>query len=203
MIEPYYHDPEGRGRKPHDLERMLRIYFLQQWFSLSDPQAEDAIYDSESMRRFVGVELGEDTVPDETTILRFRHLLEEHGLTEAIFGEVRALLEEKRLLLKSGTIMDATIVHAPSSTKNEKKARGIGISKALGGGRQGRARGLAEQALEWWGMAGFSVSPGGAGRPEKPRWRERHGNRGPKDVGMGGWRQPDARDRGPEEGTES
>src|SRR5690606_19483657 len=81
LIEPYYHDPEGRGRKPHDLERMLRIYFLQQWFSLSDPQAEDAIYDSESMRRFARVELGEDTVPDESTILRFRHLLEQHALT--------------------------------------------------------------------------------------------------------------------------
>ena len=97
---------------------MLRIYFLQQWFNLSDPQAEDAIYDSESMRRFARVELGDDVVPDETTILRFRHLLEEHGLTEAIFEEMRELLEEKRLLLRSGTIVDATIIAAPSSTKN-------------------------------------------------------------------------------------
>ncbi len=117
LIEPHY-PKAGNGRQPIGLERMLRIYFLQQWFNLSDPQAEDAIYDSESMRRFAGVELGEDTIPDETTILRFRHLLERHALTEAIFAEIRTLLEEKRLLLKAGTIVDATIVAAPSSTKN-------------------------------------------------------------------------------------
>src|SRR5436309_15806309 len=81
----------GQGRQPLGLEKMLRIYFLQQWFNLSDPQAEDAIYDSESMRRFAGVELSEDVVPDETTILRFRHLLEEHHLTAAIFAAVRDL----------------------------------------------------------------------------------------------------------------
>jgi IS5 family transposase len=97
---------------------MLRIYFLQQWFNLSDPQAEDAIYDSESMRRFARVELGEDVVPDETTILRFRHLLERHRLTEAIFEAVKDLLVEHRLLLRAGTIVDATIIAAPSSTKN-------------------------------------------------------------------------------------
>ena len=102
---------------------MLRIYFVQQWFDLSDPAAEDSIYDSESIRRFVGVELAEDRMPDETTILRFRHLLERHDLTEAIFGEIRSLLEEKRLLLKSGTIVDATIIHAPSSTKNRSGKR--------------------------------------------------------------------------------
>jgi transposase, IS5 family len=118
VIEPHY-PKAGKGRQPLALEKMLRIYFVQQWFDLSDPGAEDAIYDSESIRRFVGVELGEDTVPDETTILRFRRLLEKHGLTEAIFSEVRSLLEEKRLLLKSGTIVDATIIAAPSSTKNE------------------------------------------------------------------------------------
>jgi transposase, IS5 family len=117
LIEPHY-PKAGRGRQPLGLEKLLRIYCLQQWFNLSDPQAEDAIYDSESMRRFVGVELGDDVVPDETTILRFRHLLEQHQLTEAIFGAVQALLEERRLLLKSGTIMDATIIAAPSSTKN-------------------------------------------------------------------------------------
>ncbi|RDJ93224.1 transposase [Lacticaseibacillus rhamnosus] len=89
---------------------MLRIYFLQQWFNLSDPQAEDAIYDSESMRRFARVELSEDVVPDETTILRFRHLLEEHQLTGKIFDAIRDLLTEKRLLLRAGTIVDATIV---------------------------------------------------------------------------------------------
>lgn len=122
LIEPYY-PKAGKGRQPLGLEKMLRIYFLQQWFNLSDPQAEDAIYDSESMRRFAGVELSEDVVPDETTILRFRHLLEEHHLTEAIFAAVRDLLAEKRLLLQSGTIVDATIIAAPSSTKNAAQAR--------------------------------------------------------------------------------
>src|SRR6266403_1587848 len=122
LIEPHY-PKAGQGRQPLGLETMLRIYFLQQWFNLSDPQAEDAIYDSESMRRFAGVELGDDVVPDETTILRFRHLLEAHGLTAAIFAAVKALLIEKRLLLQSGTIVDATIIAAPSSTKNAAHAR--------------------------------------------------------------------------------
>jgi transposase, IS5 family len=121
-IEPHY-PKAGAGRQPLGLEKMLRIYFLQQWFNLSDPAAEDAIYDSESMRRFAGVDLGEDVVPDETTILRFRHLLEKHRLTEGIFAEVRALLEERRLLLHSGTIVDATIIAAPSSTKNASETR--------------------------------------------------------------------------------
>jgi IS5 family transposase len=123
LIEPHYHASSGLGRKPHELERMLRIYFLQQWFNLSDPQAEDAIYDSESMRRFARVELGDDKVPDESTILRFRHLLEKHRLTESIFEAVKDLLAERRLLLRSGTIVDATIIAAPSSTKNATKTR--------------------------------------------------------------------------------
>jgi transposase, IS5 family len=122
LIEPHY-PKAGQGRQPLGLEKMLRIYFLQQWFNLSDPQAEDAIYDSESMRRFARVELGDDVVPDETTILRFRHLLEQHGLTKAIFDAVTDLLEERRLLLRSGTIVDATIIAAPSSTKNASATR--------------------------------------------------------------------------------
>jgi IS5 family transposase len=122
LIEPHYPKP-GNGRPPLGLEKMLRIHFLQQWFDLSDPAAEDAIYDSESMRRFAGVELGEDTVPDESSILRFRHLLEEHDLGAAIFVEVRGLLEEKGLLLKQGSIVDATILSAPSSTKNRTETR--------------------------------------------------------------------------------
>lgn len=117
LVKPHY-PTAGRGRPPMAIETMLRIYFLQQWFDLSDPAAEDALYDSESMRRFVGVELTVDAVPDETTILRFRHLLEQHRLTEAIFAHVRELLDTKGLLLKSGTIVDATIINAPSSTKN-------------------------------------------------------------------------------------
>src|SRR5574338_678265 len=96
LIEPHY--PKGSGGRPvMPLERMLRIYFMQQWFNLSDPGMEDALYDSESMRRFAGVELVEDAIPDETTILKFRHLLEQHKLTEAIFVEIRGLLESKGL----------------------------------------------------------------------------------------------------------
>jgi IS5 family transposase len=122
LIAPHY--PKGTGGRPAmPLERMLRIYFMQQWFNLSDPQAEDALYDMESMRRFAEIELAQDAIPDETTILNFRHLLEKHQLTEKIFAEVRQLLEEKRLLLKSGTIVDATIISAPSSTKNASKSR--------------------------------------------------------------------------------
>jgi IS5 family transposase len=122
LIEPHY-PKAGQGRQPLGLEKMLRIYFLQQWFNLSDPQAEDAIYDSESMRRFARVELGDEVVPDESTILRFRHLLEQHALTRAIFEEIQNLLEERRLLLRSGTIVDATIIAAPSSTKNASASR--------------------------------------------------------------------------------
>jgi IS5 family transposase len=118
LIEPHY-PKAGNGTQPMPLGRMLRIYFMQQWFNLSDPAAEDALYDSESMRRFAGIELVDDAVPDETTILRFRHLLEQQRLTEQIFALVRGLLEQRRLLLKSGTIVDATIIDAPPSTKNE------------------------------------------------------------------------------------
>ena len=122
LIEPHY-PKAGQGTQPMPLERMLRIYFLQHWFNLSDPAMEDALYDSEAMRRFAGIELSVDAVPDESTILRFRHLLERHQLTEAMFAAVRTLLEERRLLLKAGTIVDATIIEAPPSTKNAEKAR--------------------------------------------------------------------------------
>lgn len=132
-IAPHYHRGKT-GRQPHELERMLRIYFMQQWFNLSDPQAEDAIYDSESMRRFARVELGDDKIPDESTILRFRHLLEKHGLTESIFEVVQELLSEHRLLLQAGTIVDATIIAAPSSTKNATKTRDPEMKQTRKGG---------------------------------------------------------------------
>lgn len=122
LIEPHYAKP-GRGRRPLPLETMLRVYFLQQWFNLSDPQAEDMLYDSESMRRFARIELSDDTVPDESTILRFRHLLEAHALPTQIFEAVRELLTKHRLLLQAGTIVDATIIAAPSSTKNATQTR--------------------------------------------------------------------------------
>ena len=93
LIEPHY-PKAGNGTQPKPMEQMLRIYFMQQWFNLSDPQAEDSLYDVEPMRRFAGIELEGHDIPDESTILRFRHLLEQHRLTEQIFVEIRSLLEE-------------------------------------------------------------------------------------------------------------
>src|SRR5579859_8186623 len=133
LIAPHY-PRAGNGRQPLGMEQMLRIYFLQQWFNLSDPQAEDAIYDSESMRRFAKVELSDDVVPDESTILRFRHLLEQHRLTKSIFDAVAGLLEERRLLLRAGTIVDATIIAAPSSTKNASATRDPEMKQTRKGG---------------------------------------------------------------------
>jgi len=113
----------GRGRHPIPLERMLRIYFLQQWYGLSDPAMEDALYDIESLRRFAGIELNEDAIPDETTICKFRHLLETHNLTAKLFTVTEKYLSERGLLLREGTIVDATIIDAPASTKNAPRAR--------------------------------------------------------------------------------
>ena len=122
LVEPFY--PRGEtGRQPFGLERMLRICRLQQWFNLSDPAAEEALYDSLSMRRFVGIDLGREPVPDETTICRFRHLLEAHDFGRRMFECVHEHPEAKGLRLSSGMIVDATIIDGPSSTKNEEKAR--------------------------------------------------------------------------------
>jgi len=122
LIEPFYPKP-GNGRPPVGVERMLRIYFVQQWFNLSDPAVEEALYDSLAMRRFVGIDLGREPVPDETTVCRFRHLLEEHDLGQRLFDEVQQHLAVKGLKVATGTIVDATIINAPSSTKNADKAR--------------------------------------------------------------------------------
>jgi IS5 family transposase len=122
LIEPYYPEP-GNGRPPMGIERMLRIYFLQQWFNLSDPAVEEALYDSPVMRRFVGFDLGRELVPDETTVCRFRHLLEERDLSRQLFDEVQRHLADNGLKVANGTIVDATIISAPSSTKNATKAR--------------------------------------------------------------------------------
>jgi IS5 family transposase len=122
LIEPHY-PKAGNGRRPMPLERMVRIYFVQQWYGLSDPGMEEALYDIESVRRFAGIELGDVEIPDETTILNFRHLLEKHGLTEKLLAEVNEYLSEKKLLLREGTIVDATLIAAPSSTKNKDKKR--------------------------------------------------------------------------------
>src|SRR6266566_1129296 len=117
LIEPHYPKP-GNGRPPVGVERMLRMYFLQQWFNLSDPAVEEALYDSPVMRQFVGIDLGQEPVPDETTVCKFRHLLEEHGLGQVLFDEVTQQLRAQGLAVSTGTIVDATIIAAPSSTKN-------------------------------------------------------------------------------------
>ena len=122
LIEPFYPKP-GDGRPPKELEMMLRIYFLQQWFNLSDPGVEEALYDSRCMQAFAGIDLGETAVPDESTVLRFRHLLERHALGEALFQQVHAYLERQGITISRGTIVDATIIDAPSSTKNKDQQR--------------------------------------------------------------------------------
>jgi len=122
VIEPHYPQP-GNGRRPKELEQMLRIYFLQQWFNLADPAVEEALYDSATLRQFVGIDLGAEPVPDETTVCKFRHLLEEHNLGEEILGTVNLHLETKGVRITTGTIVDATLIHAPSSTKNREQRR--------------------------------------------------------------------------------
>jgi IS5 family transposase len=122
-IEPHYPSSGRRGRPPVALATMLRIYFLQQWYALSDPAMEEALYEIESMRRFAGLELADDALPDETTILKFRHLLEQHGLTAQMMNLINDTLEQRGLLLKGGTMVDATIIHAAPSTKNKDKTR--------------------------------------------------------------------------------
>ena len=112
---------------------MLRIYFLQQWYQLSDPGAEEALYDIQSMRAFAGLELGRDAIPDETTILNFRHLLKRHDLTKALFEAVSAHLEDKGALLRGGTIMDATLIAASPSTKNKAAQRDPAMSQSKKG----------------------------------------------------------------------
>ena len=117
LIEPFYPKP-GNGRRPIGLERMLRIYFLQQWFNLSDPAVEEALYDSLAMRSFVGIDLGREPAPDETTVCKFRHLLEQHNIGRRLFEQVHVHLERQGIKVSKGTIVDATIINAPSSTKN-------------------------------------------------------------------------------------
>jgi IS5 family transposase len=134
VIEPFY--PKARptgGRPTAGLERMLRIHCLQLWFDLSDPAVEEALYDSRAMRAFVGIDLGREPVPDETTVMRFRHLLEEHKLGAKIFEEVGRVLQRRGLRLSKGTIVDATIISAPSSTKNAEGERDPEMHQAAKG----------------------------------------------------------------------
>src|ERR1700689_817795 len=113
LIEPHY-PKAGNGRPPVGVELMLRMYFLQQWLNLSDPVVEEALYDSPVMRQFVGIDLGQEPAPDETTVCKFRHLLEEHGLREKILGAVNLHLQARGVRITTGTIVDATIMHAPA-----------------------------------------------------------------------------------------
>lgn len=120
LIEPHY-PKAGRGRPPVGLERMLRLHFLQHWYNLSDPGLEEELLESESMRRFVGIDLGHERVPDETTVCKFRHLLERHGLGQEIFKRVGEHLQAQGFRLSAGTIVDATLINAPTSTKNQER----------------------------------------------------------------------------------
>ena len=116
VIEPYY--PKGkRGRPPMGIEKMLRMYLLQIWFNLSDPATEDSIYDSYAMRKFTGIDFMTEAVPDETTLCKFRHLLEENGLNKLFFDAINRVMVQTGHMMKGGTIVDATIINAPSSTK--------------------------------------------------------------------------------------
>jgi IS5 family transposase len=121
LIEPHYSSGQGRGRKPFPLSTMLHVHVAQIVYNYSDPGMEDALYEIESLRRFCRIQL--EAVPDESTILQFRHLLEEHELTEQIFNAINQTLSERGLFLKAGTIVDASLIAAPTSTKNQSKAR--------------------------------------------------------------------------------
>jgi IS5 family transposase len=123
MIEPVYPKAEGPGRPPIGVERMLRLHGLPQWVNLSDPAVEEALYDSRAMRHFVGIDLGREPVPDETTICKFRPLLETHQMGPPLFARIGAYLAAHGMTVSRGTIVDATIISAPSSTKNRTKAR--------------------------------------------------------------------------------
>ena len=123
IIKPFYPKPEGSGRRPIGVERALRIHFMQHGFNLSDPAMEDALYDIASLRSFTGIDLGREPAPDETTILKFRHLLESHNLGEELFHLVNEYLTENGLFVAKGTIVDATIIDAPTSAKNKDKKR--------------------------------------------------------------------------------
>ena len=131
-IKPAY--PDGkRGRPPIGLERMLRLYFLQQWYGLADEALEDAVYDSQAMRSFLAINLSTDPVPDATTLLKFRRLLESNDLCAAIFETINAHLAKRGLLMREGTLVDATIINAPSSTKNREKKRDPGMHQTKKG----------------------------------------------------------------------
>jgi hypothetical protein len=164
LIEPVY-AKVGNGRPPVGAERMLRIYFLQQWFNLSDPGVEEALYDSAGMRQFVGIDLGREPVPDETTVCKFRHLLEQHGLGERLFERVGEHLQQKGLRLNRGTIVDATIINAPSSTKNARQERDPEMHQT----RKGKQWLLRDEGARRGGQPDQADSLGGSDGGERGR----------------------------------
>lgn len=136
VIKPFYPRGEGAGRPPIGVERMLRIHFLPHWFNLSGLAVEEALYESRSMRRFVGIDPAREPAPDETTVLKFRHWLEAHNLGERLFGIMAGYLQENEIKVGTGMIVDATIIQAPSSTKNRELGatpRGTPRRKAISG----------------------------------------------------------------------
>ena len=166
VIEPYYPKEPGQrgGRPPRGLEVMLRIHLLQHWFTMSDPGVEDALYESPIMRRFVGIDLGREPVPDETTVMRFRHLLEAHDLGRQLFEAINEVLRAKGLLLQKGTIMDATIINAPSSTKNASGERDPEMHQAKKGEQWCVSR---TQAADLWCCTEDGSRPPEAGLQEQ------------------------------------
>jgi len=132
LVEPHY-PKAGNGRRPYPLEVMLRIHFMQQWFNLSDPAMEEALYDSTSIRRFAKLSLTRGSIPDETTILNFRHLLEKHNLAADALEAVNLTLADQGITIRKGTIVDATIIEAPSSTKNATGTRDPEMHQAKNG----------------------------------------------------------------------
>lgn len=133
VIAPSYPRSGRVGRPPIGVPKMLRMYCLQQWYGLADEALEDALYDSQALRDFVGIDLSRESVPDATTLLKFRRLLEDNQLTQALFDEINAHLGERGLLMRSGTIVDATIIAAPSSTKNAEGERDPDMHQAKKG----------------------------------------------------------------------
>ena len=159
LIEPCYPKTGSKGgRPPYPLETMLRIHLMQQWYDLSDPAMEDALIEVPTMRRFAGIDLISERIPDETTILSFRHLLEKHDLGKQIFETVKAHLKEQGMSMKQGTIIDATLIAAPSSTFTRAKP------ECAGGTRTRRARGIPRCTRTRRGNSGIS---GCSHRPAK------------------------------------
>jgi IS5 family transposase len=163
VIEPHY-PKVGNGRPPIDLERMLRMYFVQHWFNLADAACEDALLDSTALRRFVGIDLGRERVPDATTLLKFRRRLEDKKLGEALFAKVGEVLQAKGMKVGTGTIVDATIIGAPSSTKNADKQRDPEMHQTRKGQQWCVSR---TQAADLWCCTEDGSWPPGAGLQEQ------------------------------------